>query len=257
VHVFCEGAKQPGLPRSGVQDWQETDLMPLRQREQVCRSPSSTVGGAESRTKQRKPGATSSPHGPKHRRKARRSASAAALLWLVTLFSSLCRNTLAQQQQQQQQASGVAAAPSASGGPSPTAASERNTLQRPEPQTRSYLQPLCSATINYGASIGDNTKHAAAEVPIFVGSFSVLAQGLEQASRESSVFLYGTLRECVLMVQSIFLGETCPAAQLGCDSMCSLINSNFNYDMTRAAELPQSAFIAVMGSETENFTLIS
>eukprot|EP00879_Flechtneria_rotunda_P010508 GHRR01010985.1.p2 GENE.GHRR01010985.1~~GHRR01010985.1.p2 ORF type:complete len:176 (+),score=69.69 GHRR01010985.1:2-529(+) len=34
--------------------------------------------------------------------------------------------------------------------------------------------PLCSATINYGASVGDVTKKSTAEVPIFVGSFDIV-----------------------------------------------------------------------------------
>jgi len=33
---------------------------------------------------------------------------------------------------------------------------------------------LCSATINYGASVGDATKKSTADVPIFVGSFDVV-----------------------------------------------------------------------------------
>jgi hypothetical protein len=35
-------------------------------------------------------------------------------------------------------------------------------------------QPLCSATINYGASVGDASKKATADVPIYVGSFDVV-----------------------------------------------------------------------------------
>jgi hypothetical protein len=35
-------------------------------------------------------------------------------------------------------------------------------------------QPLCSATINYGASVGDASNEATADVPIYVGSFDVV-----------------------------------------------------------------------------------
>lgn len=35
-------------------------------------------------------------------------------------------------------------------------------------------QPLCSATINYGASVGDASKKATIDVPIYVGSFDVV-----------------------------------------------------------------------------------
>jgi len=38
----------------------------------------------------------------------------------------------------------------------------------------SDAQPLCSATINYGASVGDASKKATADVPIYVGSFDVV-----------------------------------------------------------------------------------
>jgi len=33
---------------------------------------------------------------------------------------------------------------------------------------------LCSATINYGASVGDASKRSTTDVPIFVGSFDVV-----------------------------------------------------------------------------------
>jgi hypothetical protein len=38
----------------------------------------------------------------------------------------------------------------------------------------SDAQPVCSATINYGASVGDASKKATADVPIYVGSFDVV-----------------------------------------------------------------------------------
>lgn len=47
-------------------------------------------------------------------------------------------------------------------------------------------QPLCSATINYGASVGDASKKATADVPIYVGSFDIVVTqpqvGFEQSS---------------------------------------------------------------------------
>lgn len=36
------------------------------------------------------------------------------------------------------------------------------------------VQPLCSATINYGASVGDASKKATSDVPIYVGSFDLV-----------------------------------------------------------------------------------
>jgi hypothetical protein len=44
----------------------------------------------------------------------------------------------------------------------------------------SAAPPLCSATINYGASVGDTSKRSTAEVPIFVGSFDIVVSTAQQ-----------------------------------------------------------------------------
>lgn len=41
---------------------------------------------------------------------------------------------------------------------------------------------LCSATINYGASVGDASKRGTAEVPIFVGSFDIVVTPQQEVS---------------------------------------------------------------------------
>ena len=158
--------------------------MPLQATEHVCKTDSSkSSGSGDSGRKKTVAGSPLVVKKAKHRRAASTGAFAAALLCLVTLFSSILKGALAQQEQTSGRAT-AAAAPSRAGRTPTSAGSEGSVQQQLQQQTGSYLQPLCSATINYGASIGDNTKQAAAEVPIFVGSFSVLAQGLEQASPE-------------------------------------------------------------------------
>lgn len=57
---------------------------------------------------------------------------------------------------------------------SATPASWALSASSPAPRTA----PACVATLSYGASIGDITKSTSADVPIFVGRFSILGNDL-------------------------------------------------------------------------------
>jgi hypothetical protein len=48
---------------------------------------------------------------------------------------------------------------------------------------------LCSATVNYGASVGDASKRGTADVPIFVGVFDVAVTAQQQVSTDTPVSL--------------------------------------------------------------------
>lgn len=52
-------------------------------------------------------------------------------------------------------------------------------------------QPLCSATIYYGASVGDASKKETADVPIYVGRFDVV---VAQPQVVTALLVYTTLQ---------------------------------------------------------------
>jgi hypothetical protein len=105
------------------------------------------------------------------------SSSAAPWTPPLTGWQPYRRSLLQQQQQPQQQVALPGAAGRASTTSSRTSGSTSTstTSSSSGSGSGSYL-PLCSATINYGASVGDSSKQQAAEVPIFVGSFSLVSQ---------------------------------------------------------------------------------